>query len=228
MRVKPTPPYIPRQHPVVAIDGPAASGKGSISKMVARRLSVPCLDTGSIYRAVTWACLEAGIDLRDELACEKIASSIELEFKDGVVARVDGHNVSTAICSDFVVSSVSLVSSYMGVREELMPLQQGFVKILGGVVEGRDIGTTVLTNATAKVYLTADVSIRAERRSQQLKRTVVIEEIERRDYLDSTRSISPLVIAPDALVINTGLKELERCVSEIVTHVQNRLLLISR
>jgi len=210
--------------PLVAIDGPAGSGKSTVSRELARRLGVELLDTGAMYRAVTFAVLRAGVDPGDADAVAEVASSVAIEVGDGVV--VDGTDATAAIRGPEVTAAVSAVSAHAEVRKRLVDLQRRWVKARGGgVVEGRDIGTVVLPDAPVKVFLTASPEVRAVRRHAQeagpdADVAAVLADVNRRDRLDSTRTVSPLQPAPDAVVIDTGDLTVEDVVMRIVDQVR--------
>src|SRR4051812_16266598 len=183
---------------VVAVDGPSGSGKSTVARGVAARLGLEVLDTGAMYRAVTLAALERGIDLHDPTACADVARAARIVV-DGA-AYLDGRDVSTDIRGAEVTRAVSTVSAHPGVRTVLVARQREWVETHGGgVVEGRDIGTVVFPDAPVKVFLTAPDDIRAARRAldeADAARQMTVEEVAadlaRRDALDSNRASSPL------------------------------------
>ena len=207
---------------VVAIDGPSGAGKSTVARGVAEALGLQVLDTGAMYRAVTLAALERGVDLDDSDACAQVASTSQVEVGDRVL--LDRRDVTADIRTPAVTSAVSAVSAHPGVRQVLVAQQRSWVETHGGgVVEGRDIGTVVFPDAAVKVFLSASDDERARRRQLDegaADRTVdvehVREELERRDRLDSTRATSPLVAAPDALHIDTTSRSIDGIVDEIV------------
>ncbi len=189
---------------IVAVDGPAGAGKSSVATAVAERLDAPHLDTGAIYRAITLACHEAGIDLADAEACAAVASRVRIDRVDGRT-HLDGRDVEDSIRGDAVSAEVSIVSAHQAVRTELLAHQRALAAH-GGVVEGRDIGTVVLPGADLKIFLTASAEERAQRRAAQLGRDDVAAlqtAIERRDELDQDRETAPLRPADDAWVFDT-------------------------
>ena len=196
---------------VIAIDGPAGSGKSTVAQAVARKLGVAYLDTGAMYRSVTHVALARGIDVNDGDALARLAHDLEIEVGDRVV--VDGVDVSEAIRAPAVNGAVSTVSAHPGVRRELVGRQRLWAGAHeGGVMEGRDIGTVVFPDARLKVFLTAGEGERARRRRDEA-------DVEQRDRLDSTRPVSPLKAADDAVVIDTT----ELTVDEVVVRILERL-----
>ena len=200
---------------VVAIDGPAGTGKSSVSRAVARALGARYLDTGAMYRMVTLAVLRSGADPADGAAVESVASTVQMSVDaDDAGDRyfIAGEDVSAEIRGDEVTRSVSAVSSVPAVRARLVALQRSMAGGPGGVVvEGRDIGTVVLPDAPVKIFLTASAETRARRRNDQNIAAgvadaydTVLADVRRRDHLDSTRPVSPLRAAPDAVVVDTS------------------------
>jgi cytidylate kinase len=208
--------------PVVAIDGPSGAGKSTVARGVADALGLEVLDTGAMYRAVTLAVLESGTDATDAAACAAVAARVRLEPR-GATTLLDGRDVSAEIRSDPVTALVSTVSAHPAVRAVLVEQQRAWVAARGaGVVEGRDIGTVVFPDAAVKVYLTASDAERARRRRDEvnLDGTLSVDdvrvELDRRDRLDSTRSTSPLRVAPDALHLDTTGRPVAEVVAEVV------------
>ncbi len=206
---------------VIAIDGPAGAGKSTIAKALAARLGLEYLDTGAMYRAVTFAALHHGIDLDDEVAVALLAQRVPLTVDDSGVV-VDGLDATTAIRGPEVTAAVSKVAANSGVRTEMrLRQQQWAVERGGGVIEGRDIGSVVFPDAELKLYLTASPRERALRRVAQSGGDV--DEIEaaiaRRDHLDSTRADSPLTEATGSTVVDTT----GRTISDVLDHIVNLL-----
>ena len=195
-------------HPVVAIDGPAGSGKSTLSRALAARLGIERLDTGAMYRSVAWAALRDQIDPSDLEAVAGVAQNLTIEVGDRVVA--DGTDITEAIR---VSAAVSAVAANPAVRAVMVERQRSWVALRGGgVVEGRDIASVVLPDADLKLYLTASPEVRAARRSEE-----GAEAVARRDRLDSTRAASPLEVANGARVIDTGSNSVEQIVEEVLT-----------
>ena len=209
---------------VVAIDGPAGAGKSTVARALASRLGVQYLDTGAMYRAVTWAALHAGVDLHDEDAVADIAekSSIDVGL-DSVT--VDGHDVTVVIRGAEVTSGVSIVAAQSRVRAEMRRRQRVWGEDRGGgVIEGRDIGTVVFPDAIAKLFLTASPRIRAERRVAESGGDVdaVERSIVDRDRLDSTRADSPLAESSDSIVIDTSHRTIDEVVTSILALLETK------
>jgi CMP/dCMP kinase len=213
---------------VVAIDGPAGAGKSTVARGVARALHFAHLDTGAMYRALTAKALDAGIDPSDGVALVALAkqTSFDLGIK-GI--EVDGRPAGREIRSRRVSGAVSAVSAHKGVRRELVRHQRAIVARSDIVAEGRDIGTVVCPDAPVKVFLTASIDERARRRHKEMTEGGVAvslptlkREIARRDALDSTRPVSPLVPAPDALQLDTSTKTPQQVVDEVIALVEAR------
>ncbi len=206
---------------VIAIDGPAGSGKSTVAARVARRLRWAHLDTGAMYRAVTWAVLRRGLDPADAGAVAALARGLSIEVGPAVI--VDGEDVTAAVRGPEVSGAVSVVAAHPGVREELVRRQRAWVADHGGgVVEGRDIGSVVFPGAELKVYLTASDAERAVRRAGQdvgMGHHAAAADIARRDQLDSTRAASPLQLAGGAIVIDTTERSIDDVVSEVLAHL---------
>jgi cytidylate kinase len=211
----------PNRRVVIAIDGPAGAGKSTVGRALADRLSVGYLDTGAMYRAMTFAALRRGVvegDL-DEVAA--IAPKVEMSIEDGKVI-VDGVDATTAIRGREVTEAVSQISANPDVRQVLVERQRAWVdEHDGGVVEGRDIGTVVFPDADLKLYITASPRVRAERRVRELGGDVAEVEasIIKRDRVDSSRAHSPLAEAADAVIVDTtGMT-----IDEVVDHIMEML-----
>jgi CMP/dCMP kinase len=198
--------------PLVAIDGPAGSGKSTVSRALAERLGLPRLDTGAMYRAVAWAVLDRGVDPSDAAAVAALAQHAEIDAGPNAVV-IDGSEVTTAIRSPEVSRAVSVVAANPAVRASLVARQRHWATAHdGGVVEGRDIGTVVFPQADVKVYLTASAEERARRRVDE-----AADAVARRDRIDSTRSASPLARAEDARLVDTTGRSVESVVEEILS-----------
>ena len=209
----------------VAIDGPAGAGKSSISKVVAKKLGYLYIDTGAMYRGITWALLNAGISIDDVDAVEAALSKIQLELRveeTGLSVWVNGTDVSQDIRTQYVTSHVSQVAAQKAVRTKLVEIQRHMASAGGVILDGRDIGSVVLPNAELKIYLTASVETRGHRRWLELKdsENISLEEVCRtvaeRDAMDMNRKESPLVCVDDAVVVETDHLSIEETVQTLV------------
>lgn len=217
----------------IAIDGPAAAGKSTVAKIVARKKSYIYIDTGAMYRAITYLALEKGVDLNDEAALTALLkeSAIDLTVSPEGEQKVyiAGEDVTEAIRTDSVSNQVSIVAKYAGIREEMTKRQQQLAEKGGVVMDGRDIGTHVLPNAEVKIFLLASVEERAKRRFEEnvkkgynVNYETLAEEIRRRDKLDSEREISPLKKADDALEIDTASLTIDEVAEKILQIVDKK------
>jgi len=202
---------------IVAIDGPAGAGKSTVGRAVAERLDLEYLDTGAMYRAVTFAALRRGLDPHDDDEIGELSESVEMTL-DGTSVFVDGVDATIEIRGREVTSAVSAVAANSRVRAELVRRQRRWVEQhAGGVVEGRDIGSVVFPDATIKLFITASPRVRAERRVAEIGGDVADVEasIIERDRKDSTRVDSPLMESSDAVVVDTtGLS-----IDDVVDHI---------
>ncbi len=217
----------------IAIDGPAGTGKSSVSKGLARALGARYIDTGAMYRIITLHVLRQGVDLSDPDAIATEASDVELSVghdPDSEHCFLAGEDVSLLIRGDEVTSAVSAVSAVPAVRQRLVRLQRELAAEDGTVVvEGRDIGTVVLPDADVKFFLTASAETRARRRNDQNIASglgddyeAVLADVQRRDHLDSTRAVSPLRPAEDAIVVDTSDMTEAEVVAHLVRVVEER------
>jgi CMP/dCMP kinase len=203
---------------VIAIDGPAGSGKSTVAKAVADRLGLDYLDTGAMYRAVAFAAIQRNIDPEDTEAVADLARRLDLDVDERVL--VDGTDATIEIRGPEVTRAVSAVAANPGVRRELVRRQREWAEGRGGgVIEGRDIGSVVFPSALLKVYLTAEDAERASRRSREmldLHYDQVAADLARRDHLDSTRPASPLMVADDAIRLDTTGRPIEEVIDEVL------------
>lgn len=211
----------------LAIDGPAASGKSTISSQLAKKLGWTHIDTGSMYRAVTLAALEKKINLEDESQYDFV-KDLCIKYEKGKIF-IDDRDVTTAIREPIVNENVSLVSSFPSVRKELVSLQQKAAQHGDVIVDGRDIGTVVMPNADLKIFLIASVDERTKRRLMDFVKTgksvdfsQVKSDLEVRDYKDSTRKESPLIKASDAILLDTTNLTIEETVNEIIRLIKDK------
>jgi len=213
----------------IAIDGPVAVGKNAVGSLLAERLKYRFLDTGAMYRALTWKAIGLGLDLEDEEALGELAveTEIDLVAPEGNSSHgsvlVDGQDVSSEIRREEVERGVSPVSKVARVREELVAKQRGMAGGDGVVMVGRDIGTAVLPDADLKIYLVASPEVRARRRYLELvgqRKHIayeqVLSDLERRDQIDSERPVSPLRPAADARIVDTDGLDIEQVLGRIV------------
>ncbi|HUF32831.1 MAG TPA: (d)CMP kinase [Acidimicrobiales bacterium] len=204
---------------VVAIDGPAGSGKSTVARQLAKELGLDYLDTGAMYRAVAFAALRRGIDPSEAAEVARMVPRLEIAV-DTAGVTVDGVDATIEIRGPEVTRAVSTVAANPDVRADLVRRQREWVELRGGgVVEGRDIGTVVFPDAVLKAYLTARLDIRAGRRHQEvtdLAYEAVAADMARRDSVDSEREVSPLQCADDAVVIDTSDRGVEDIVAELL------------
>lgn len=215
----------------VAIDGPASAGKSTIAKILATNFKYVYVDTGAMYRTITLAANKAGLAYEEEQKIIALLPKITIRFEpDPLVQRVflNDEEVTDDIRSTEITNNVSLVSSYGAVREDLVKRQRHIANSQNVIMDGRDIGTTVLPNAQVKIFLVASVAERAERRyKENIAKGMAINladikaDIEMRDYKDSHRKISPLVQAKDAILVDTTGQKIEDVVSEITKIIKN-------
>ncbi len=217
--------------PVIAIDGPSGAGKGSVSRAVARALGCRYVDTGAMYRAVAWLASHEGLALDDEPAVRRLAQEAELS-QDGGTVIVAGHDVTRRIRNGTIDAAAARVARMPSVRRVLVGRQRAYTAFGGVVMEGRDIGTTVFPNADVKIYLDAAPEERAARRAADpahgLGRSAstlsdVASALEARDRSDRTRDSSPLVMADDAVRVDTTGLVLEAVIERVLTIVRCRL-----
>lgn len=217
----------------IAIDGPAAAGKSTVAKIVAERLSYLYIDTGAMYRALTYKAIQKKVDLQNEAELMDLLLDTTIELvqgKEGQLVFLDGENVADEIRTSEVTNSVSIVAKHKLVREEMVKRQQELASGGGVVMDGRDIGTHVLPHAEVKIFLLASVEERAQRRHQEnLQKGFssnlekLKEEIAKRDKIDSEREVAPLRKADDAFEIDTTSLSIEQVVDKIMTLAEERI-----
>ncbi|MEZ5178502.1 MAG: (d)CMP kinase [Acidimicrobiales bacterium] len=207
---------------VIAIDGPAGSGKSTVGRRLAAQLGLEYLDTGAMYRGVTFAALRRGIDPAEAEVVARLARQVELEVAEDRLV-VDGVDASIEIRGPEVTRAVSIVAANPEVRAELVRRQREWAgERGGGVLEGRDIGSVVFPDAALKVYLTAAPEVRAARRSQEvtdLSYETVAADLARRDALDQGRADSPLALADGAVVVDTTDREIDDIVADLAARL---------
>jgi len=214
---------------IIAIDGPSGAGKGTVARAVAAHLRYRHVDTGAMYRAVAWKARQAGLDLMDADVVAAVARDAAIDL-DGHVA-IDGHDVTGAIRTPDIDVAAATVARHPAVRAALVARQRRYGEVGGLVMEGRDIGTVVFPQADVKVYLDASPEERARRRkgdaahaaSRESSGATVAEALEARDHADRTRTISPLVVAPDATYIDTTGLPVEEVVRRVIRLTEQRL-----
>lgn len=214
--------------PVIAIDGPSASGKGTVAERVAARLGFHYLDSGALYRLATLQALRQEVPLDDAAALAAIARGLEISFHDKKL-WLGGEDVTEAVRTEAVSAATSRVAASSPVREALLVRQREFRRAPGLVADGRDMGSVVFPDATLKVYLTADVATRAQRRHKQLmekgmcaKMPDVVEELQQRDARDSARPVAPLRHYPDALFLDTTPLTIDQAVEQVLAWYRER------
>lgn len=215
----------------VAIDGPSGAGKTTVGRALARRIGARFVDTGLMYRALTLAALEQGVDLHDGSTLAALADTCRIEIEragpdsgDQEAVLLAGRDVTAELRSPEVDRAVSAVSRHVEVRQAMLPVQRAAAFRGDVVMVGRDIGTVILPDATLKVYFTASAEVRAARRAAEMgtpeRKLEYLEEIRRRDTADSERAVAPLRIPADALIVDTGELDVEACVDAIVERLE--------
>jgi cytidylate kinase len=220
--------------PVMTIDGPSGSGKGTVSRAAARALGWGLLDSGALYRLVALAGRQAGVNLDDETGLARLAETADIAFgstgSGGEVVRLDGKDVTSAIRTEEAGNDASKVAALPGVRAALLERQRRFAVAPGLVADGRDMGTVVFPRAEVKIFLTASAAERASRRYKQLKEKGVAAnlaalslEIAERDLRDSTRAASPLIASADAVLLDTTGLSVDTVVERVLEVARGRL-----
>ncbi|WP_257846564.1 (d)CMP kinase [Veillonella faecalis] len=217
----------------IAIDGPAGAGKSSISKVVANELGYLYIDTGAMYRGVTWAVLDSHVDVKNQNDVEALLPTLDLTLEPTANACkvfVKGQDVTDLIRQQQINENVSTIASYKGVREYLVERQQAMAAVGGVILDGRDIGSVVLPKAELKIYLTASVDARAKRRWLEVQGTSneqsledIKNNVESRDAMDKNRDESPLVCVEDAIVVDSSNMTFDETVEHILHLVQERI-----
>lgn len=213
----------------IAIDGPSASGKSTIAKILATRLGFTYIDTGAMYRAYTLAVLNNGLDPKNEEECDSLIGKIAIDFDENNHITLDGEDVSSRVRENDVADNVSYVSTYKNVRLHLVDIQRKLAKNYSVIMDGRDIGTYVLPDATIKFFQVADVNERAERRYMenlekgiQTTRAECLENLKKRDYIDSHREFAPLKPAVDSILIDTTNLKISDVVDKILVILKDK------
>jgi cytidylate kinase len=214
--------------PVIAIDGPTASGKGTVAQRVAQALGWHLLDSGALYRLCALAALRRDVDLDDAKALAALAAALPVRFAEGAV-ELGGVDVTDAIRDEAVGNAASRIAVHAALRTALLELQRGFRRLPGLVADGRDMGTVVFPDATLKVFLVASVESRAERRYKQLiekgfsaNLADLLRDLEERDARDAKRAVAPLRPAEDAMVIDSTHLDVDQTVAEVLGAYRDR------
>ena len=213
--------------PVITIDGPTASGKGTVASLVAQTLGFAFLDSGALYRLTALAAIELGMDLGDESGLARIASGLDVRF-EGERILLSGREVSDAIRAEAVGVAASRIATLPGVRSALVDLQHGFRQAPGLVADGRDMGTVIFPAADLKVFLTASVEARADRRYKQLigkgfpaNMPALLQDLRERDARDTERAVAPLKPAEGAHLLDTSNMTIEQAVEKVLGWYQS-------
>ena len=217
------------KHVAIAIDGPAAAGKSTVAKIVAKRLGFVYIDTGAMYRAFTWYVLHRGLDPKNEEASCSLIPEVRISLKEDGSVFVCGHDVTRAIREPLVSSNVSYIASYKGIRLALIDLQRELGEKDNCVMDGRDIGSYVLPHAEVKIFQIASVETRAKRRFLENQEKgipttyeEVVADVKNRDYIDSHRDFDPLMQAEDAIPLDTSDMTIEEVVDAILRIVEEK------
>lgn len=214
----------------VAIDGPAAAGKSTVAKKVAKILGYTYIDTGAMYRAYTWYCLTNGIDCQDECASVAVVDRVKIQLLPNDIVLCNGIDVTKPIREPFVSANVSYIASYKDIRLALVEQQREMAKSTSVIMDGRDIGTYVLPNADVKIFQIASPETRAVRRYEEnLQKGIecTLEEIEadvrKRDYIDSHRDFAPLKPAADSVLLDTSFLSVDEVVDAVIDIINRKL-----
>ena len=217
-------------HIAVAIDGPAAAGKSTIAKKVAEIKGFTYIDTGAMYRAFTWYCLQKGLNCQDEAACVAVIPEVTIKLRPGHMVLCNGEDVSQASRQPDVSGNVSYIASYKDIRLALVEQQRAMAAKHSVIMDGRDIGTYVLPDADVKIFQIANVETRAIRRyDENVAKGIpcTLEDIEadvrKRDYIDSHREFAPLKPAPDAVYIDTSFMTIDEVVERVLEIIDLKL-----
>ena len=217
------------KHVAITIDGPAAAGKSTVAKIVAKRLGFVYIDTGAMYRAFTWYVLHRGLDPKNEEASCSLIPEVRISLKEDGSVFVCGHDVTRAIREPLVSSNVSYIASYKGIRLALIDLQRELGEKDNCVMDGRDIGSYVLPHAEVKIFQIASVETRAKRRFLENQEKgipttyeEVVADVKNRDYIDSHRDFDPLMQAEDAIPLDTSDMTIEEVVDAILRIVEEK------
>lgn len=215
---------------IIAIDGPAGSGKSTVARRIAQRLGFRYIETGSMYRAVAWKARQMGVDAQDKQRVAEIALNLRIEFVPGPNGQkllADGEDLTGFLQTEIIGRLAATVAANPDVRQTLVPKQQAMGRKGDAVMDGRDIGTVVFPDAGKKFFLDADVAERARRRFEEIRDghpgltlEEVVEQVKQRDHEDRTREVSPLVQAEDAIAVDTTGKSVDEVVEEMMGHIE--------
>ncbi len=211
---------------IIAIDGPAGSGKSTVAQLIASRLNFKYIETGSMYRAVAWQAQQAGIDPKDVERIAEVARNISIEFQPGTERQkvmVDGEDLTPVLKTETIGRLAAIVAANKGVREVMVAQQQNMGRNGNVVMDGRDIGTVVFPDADKKFFLVADQKERAQRRHEEIKAKhpevtfeKIYEQLQQRDYEDENREVSPLVPAKDSILLDTTRMNIDEVVAQMI------------
>ena len=217
-------------HISVAIDGPAAAGKSTVAKIIAKKLGYTYIDTGAMYRAFTWYCMEKGVNCENEQECVALIPEVSIELKPDNTVLCNNIDVTRAIREPRVSGNVSYIASYKDIRLALVDLQRKMAESTSVVMDGRDIGTYVLPKAEVKIFQIASVETRAQRRflenqEKGIPCTIddIREDVKKRDYIDSHRAFAPLKPAEDSIPIDTSDMSIDEVVNAILKIIEDKL-----
>ncbi|MBK8186082.1 MAG: (d)CMP kinase [Cellvibrio sp.] len=218
---------------LVTIDGPSGSGKGTLSQLLAKKLGFHLLDSGALYRITALASLQKNIDLNNVDAVADVALNLQIRFdvsSDKTIIFLEEKNVTDAIRAETISMAASKVAAYQPVRSALLARQRAFATAPGLIADGRDMGTVVFPNAPVKLFLTASAEARAERRYKQLiakgetvDKSILVKEIQERDDRDTKRSVSPLVPASDAVIVDSTSMSIEQVFDFMLNTIQKEI-----
>jgi CMP/dCMP kinase len=219
--------------PVVTIDGPSGSGKGTLSQLLAKKLGFHLLDSGALYRITALASLQKNIDLENVEAVARVALNLQIRFDvsgDKTIIFLEEKNVTDAIRLETISMAASKVAAYQPVRSALLARQRAFAGAPGLIADGRDMGTVVFPDAPVKLFLTASAEARAERRYKQLiakgetvDKSILVKEIQERDDRDTKRSVSPLVPASDAVIVDSTSMSIEQVFDFMLNEIHKKI-----
>jgi len=214
----------------IAIDGPAAAGKSTIAKKVAAIKGYTYIDTGAMYRAFTWYCLNNNIDCTNEEACNNVIGKVDIVLKPNNIVLCNGNDVTKAIRMPDINANVSYIASYGKIRAALVDLQRKMAEHDSVIMDGRDIGTTVLPKAEVKIFQIASAECRAQRRyNENMEKGIactyedIVADVNKRDYIDSHREVSPLKKADDAIELDTSSMTIDEVVNEVIRIIDEKL-----